>query len=122
MNAYYNEMMGRLDRIKFKKLYILVSNTTCSSAELFVDRISKLKNVIIVGSDTYQKKYAYSVITQKDRWIYIPKYRIKTEFTINEYIGFYYYYNIRTLNKKKVYIHPEVWFLEEDGENQKQLN
>lgn len=111
MKTYFDEFQNKVTSNVIKKIYLLVSNSTCSSAELFVDKLSRYDGVTVVGSDTYKKKYAYSVIEEEDKLIYIPKYEIKTEFNINTYVGFNYYYKVRTFNRKKIYQEPQIWCL-----------
>lgn len=90
-------------------MYILVSNATCSAAEILVEKMGKLKKCYIVGSETFGKKYIYRILQDEKRTVYVPEYSINTKIKINQFVQFYYFYEIYYLNQKKEYIQPDIW-------------
>lgn len=109
MNKWYCYLKKILIQREIKKIYILVSNATCSAAEILVEKMGKLKNCYIVGSETFGKKYVYRILQDEKRTVYIPEYSLNTKIKINQFVHFYYFYEMYYLNQKKEYIQPDIW-------------
>ncbi|ARJ51360.1 S41 family peptidase [Staphylococcus lutrae] len=88
---------------------LLVSNTTCSSAELFVEQMADSYNTLIIGSKTYGKKYIYNRQFINNVEILIPKHKLSLSFDINKHFDFNQYYKIKSKFKiKKEYNFPVI--------------
>lgn len=111
MIDFYNWFNNICNKYSINHKYILVSNSTCSSAELFTDRFKSDEDTTIIGSKTYGKKYIYKQITNPNTKVLIPISKIETEFDIDINFDFDYYYPIKSISNFRHYKPPEILML-----------
>jgi len=111
MTNYYKWFVHICKKYSISHIYLLVSNSTCSSAELFTDKFKNNINATIVGSKTYGKKYIYKQVITPDKKVLIPMLKIETEFNIDINIDFDYYYDIKSISNTRYYKPPEILML-----------
>ncbi|MFJ5767536.1 S41 family peptidase [Lysinibacillus sp. NPDC093210] len=111
MINYYKWFVYICKKYSISHKYILVSNSTCSSAELFTDKFKNDENATIIGSKTYGKKYIYKQITTPDKKVLIPMLKIETDFNIDINFNFDYYYAIKSKSNTRYYKPPEILML-----------
>ncbi|WP_339260511.1 S41 family peptidase [Lysinibacillus sp. FSL K6-3209] len=111
MINYYNWFVDTCKKYSIAHIYILVSNSTCSSAELFADKFKDDKNTTIIGSKTYGKEYIYKQITAPNKKVLIPISKIETDFNIDIPFDFNYYYAIKSMANTRSYKPPEIMML-----------
>jgi len=109
MDLFYENFTKTLIEKKIDKLYILISNATCSSAEIFVDKLGERENTYIIGTKTFGKKYVYRLFKDDKVLVYVPEYSISTNIKIIKNVKFYFFYEFYYLNQKKEYIPPDMW-------------
>src|SRR5690606_6210818 len=108
---FYQWFVNVCDTYSITHKYILVSNSTCSSAELFVDKFKHDLDTTIIGSKTYGKEYIYKQIVTPDAKVLVPKLKIETDFTIDIDFDFDYYYPVKRISKRRYYNPPKIMML-----------
>jgi len=111
MMDFYQWFVNVCDTYSITHKYILVSNSTCSSAELFVDKFKHDLDTTIIGSKTYGKEYIYKQIVTPDAKVLVPKLKIETDFTIDIDFDFDYYYPVKRISKRRYYNPPKIMML-----------
>lgn len=99
---------------KGKRIFLLFSNTTASSAEEFIQYfIDKLDdNVTLIGNDTYGKEFAYKKVSYKKIEFFIPSKRIITKINSKYKLNTNVFYPMKSIkNLKKEFQKPDMVIL-----------
>ncbi|MET1967911.1 hypothetical protein ABXL94_14335 [Enterococcus gallinarum] len=81
MNEYIELFKRAIKQKTVKKAFILVGHSTASSAEILVDLLMQIDpHIILIGSETYKKEFAYKHIIKNDHLVMVPVKKIRTNF------------------------------------------
>ena len=109
MNEYGELFKKALKQESIKKSFILVGHSTASSAEILVDLLLEIDpHIILVGSETYKKEFAYKHIRKNDHLVMVPVKKIRTNFTPHIEYNTNDFYPFLLGENKKYFVDPQV--------------
>lgn len=109
IDRYFSVLKDLIYKDSIKKCFILISNSTCSSAEILVEKLNSLNKVFVIGNETYNKKFVYKKLEINGKEIFIPYYSLNVNINRYQDVNFYKYFDLYSLDHKRYYSKPDLW-------------